>query len=433
LVTRLQTGAVTVPKLTKQVVDSLEPRVNAYFEWCDALPGFGVRVHPTGRKAYYADYYNRDGVRKRMKIADHGKVTCEEARKLALQVLGGAAKGDDPAEERATRRSAITVKELCSEYMAAAEKGLIFGKRRQSKKPSTILQDRARIARHIVPLLGRKLVRDLTRADVAKFIREVTAGKTAIVEKTKPRGKAVVTGGAGTATRAANFLGAILTFAVNEGIIEHNVCHGVKRKADEKRTRRLTSDEYRALGAGISEPTEETWQAVAGARLIALTGLRLGEVINLRWSEVDEPGGCFRLADTKEGSSTRPIGRRAFEVLASLPRLAANPYVLPAARGDAGHFGGLAHALRRMAKRAGLSGVTAHTLRHSFASTAGDLGYSEPTIAAMLGHAAGSVTGKYIHHFDTVLIAAASRVAALIAASMSGDTSEVVPFKRTGG
>ena len=361
-------------RLSKQVVDALEPRAKAYFEWCGALPGFGVRVHPTGKKPYYADYYNRDGVRKRMKIADHGKVTCEEARKLALQVLGGAAKGDDPAEERATRRSAITVKELCAEYMAAAEKGLIFGKRRQSKKPSTISQDRARIARHIVPLLGRKLVRDLTRADVVKFIRDVTAGKTAIVERTKPRGKAVVTGGAGTATRAANFLSAILTFAVNEGIIEHNVSHGVKRKADEKRTRRLTPDEYRALGAGIGEPIADTWQAVAGARLIALTGLRLGEVINLRWSEVDEPGGCFRLADTKEGASTRPIGRRAFEVLAALPRLDANPYVLPAARGDAGHFGGLAHALRRMAKRAGLSGVTAHTLRHSFASTAGDLG-----------------------------------------------------------
>jgi len=86
-----------------------------------------------------------------------------------------------------------------------------------------------------------------------------------------------------------------------------------------------------------------------------------------------------------------------------------------------------------MAKRAGLSGVTAHTLRHSFASTAGDLGYSEPTIAAMLGHSAGSVTGRYIHHLDALLIAAASRVAAGIDAAMSGDTGEVVPFKRTEG
>jgi integrase len=419
-------------KLTKQVVDAAEPKVKAYFIWCGSLPGFGVRVHPTGKKVYYVDYRTWDGARPRMKIADHGKVTTEEARKLALQVLGDAAKGDDPANERAARRTAITVERLCDDYMAAADKGLIFGKRGQPKKPYTIAQDRARINRHIVPLLGRKLVRDLTRADVAKFIRDVTVGKTATVEKTKPRGKAVVTGGAGTATRAANFLGALLSYAVNEGIVEHNVAHGVKRQADQKRTRRLTSDEYRALGAGISEPTAETWQAVAGARLVALTGLRLGEVINLKWSEVDEAGGCFRLADTKEGASTRPIGRRAFEVLANIPRVDGCQYVLPASRGDAGHFGGLPHAFRRLAKRAGLTGVTAHVLRHSFASTAGDLGYSEPTIAAMLGHAAGSVTGRYVHHLDAVLIAAASRVSARIDAEMTGDAGEVLSFARPG-
>ena len=207
-------------------------------------------MHPTGKRVYYVDYRNRDGARKRMTIGGHGKITTEQARKLALQALGGVTKGDDPALERATRRNSLTVKELCADYMAAAEKGLIFGKKRQPKKPYTIVQDRARIDRHIVPLLGSKLVCDLSRADVARFIRDVTLGKTAIVEKTeKLRGKAVVTGGAGTAARAANFLGAILTFAVAEGIIEVNPAHGVKRQADNKRTRRLTPGEYRALGA----------------------------------------------------------------------------------------------------------------------------------------------------------------------------------------
>ena len=422
-----------MPRLTKQVVDAAEPKERAYFIWCDSLRGFGLRVHPTGRKAYYADYRNADGVRKRMAIGAHGKITTEEARKLALQTLGDAAKGEDPASERATRRSAITVRELCASYMAAADKGLIFGKRKQPKKPYTVSQDRARIDRHIVPLLGRKPVRDLTRADVAKFIRDVTVGKTATVEKTKPRGKARVTGGAGTATRAANFLGAILSYAVNEGIVEHNVAHGVKRKADEKRTRRLTFDEYRAHGRALAEAERcgEAWQAVAGSRLLALTACRLGEIVSLKWSEVDEKGGCFRLTDSKEGASVRPIGRRAFELLATLPRVEGSPYVLPAIRG-AGHFSGLPHAFRRRARRAGLTGVTPHTLRHSFASVAGDLGYSEPVIAAMLGHAAGSVTGRYVHIVDTVLIAAASRAAARIDAALSGDAGEVLAFEKLG-
>ena len=98
----------------------------------------------------------------------------------------------------------------------------------------------------------------------------------------------------------------------------------------------------------------------------------------------------------------------------------------------AGHFGGLPHAFRRIARGADLADVTAHTLRHSYASVAGDLGYSEPVIAAMLGHAAGSVTGRYIHHLDTVLIAAANRVAARIDATMSGDAGEVLAFERAG-
>jgi integrase len=412
-----------MPRLTKQVVDLAKPKDRAYFIWCSDLRGFGARIHPTGRKAYYADYRNRGGVRKRMAIGAHDKITTEEARKLALQTLGAATKGEDPAEERATRRNAITVKDLCADYMAAAEKGLIFGKRKLPKKPYTISQDRARIDRHIVPLLGRKPVRDLTRADVARFIRDVTTGKTATVEKTKARGKARVTGGAGTATRAANFLGAILSYAINEGIVDRNVAHGVKRKADEKRTRRLTSDEYHTFGRALDEASGEAWQVSAGARLLALTACRLGEIVNLKWSEVDEKGGCFRLADTKEGASVRPIGRRAFELLATLSRVDGNPYVLPATRGS-GHFGGLPHAFRRMARRAGLTGVTPHTLRHSFASVAGDLGHSEPTIAAMLGHAAGSVTGRYIHHLDTVLISAASRVAASIDAMMAGLTED---------
>jgi len=420
-------------RLTKQIVDAARPKERAYFTWCGDLPGFGVRVHPTGRKAYYADYRNAAGVRKRMKIGAHGKITTEEARKLALQILGDVTKGEDPASERATRRNALTVKELCSDYMAAADKGLILGKRSQPKKPYTVSQDHARINRHIVPLLGRKLVRDLTRADVARFIRDVTAGKTAIVERTKPRGVARVTGGAGTATRAANFLGAVLTFAVNEGIVEQNVAHGVKRKADEKRTRRLTVDDYRALGAALAQAERdgEAWQAVVGARLLALTACRLGEIVNLKWAEVDEKGGCFRLSDSKEGPSVRPIGRRVFEFLATLRRVEGNSYVLPAARGS-GHFGGLPHAFRRMARRADLTGVTPHVLRHSFASTAGDLGYTEPTIAAMLGHAAASVTSRYIHHLDSVLIAAASRVAAQIDAAMKGDAGGVMAFRRRG-
>jgi len=410
-------------RLTKTVVDKAEIKPTRYFIWCTDLKGFGVRIEPNERRTYYVDYRNSDGARKRMKIGQHGKITTEEARKLALQTLGDVVKGEDPATERATRRTSLTVKDLCAQYLDATEKGFIMGKKGQPKKASTLAIDRGRIDRHIIPLLGKKLVKDLTPADVAKFIRDVAGGKTATVEKTdKLRGKAVVEGGKGTAARTVGLLGGILSFAVSEGVIPFNPARGVKRPADNKRTRRLTPEEYRAFGQAIEQAEEacETWQGIAGARLLALTGCRLQEVVQLRWSEVDEAGGCFRLEDSKEGASTRPIGRAAFDLLSTLARESGAKYVLPAARRDEGAFGGLDGAIERLAKRAGLEGVTAHTLRHSFGSVAGDLGYSEPTIAAMLGHAAGSVTGRYVHHLDSVLIAAADKVSRAIDGYMTG-------------
>jgi integrase len=421
-------------KLTKRIVDDAKPREAAFFIWCSELKGFGLRVHPSGGRSYYVDYRNRDGFRKRMKLGDHGPITCEEARKLAMQTLGGVAiAGDDPLTERQTRRNSLTMKELCADYLKAAERGLIMGKGGQGKKPSTLATDRGRVERHIVPLLGRKLVRDLTRADVARFIRDVTAGKTAAVEKTKPHGKAIVEGGKGAAARTAGLLGGILSFAVSEGVIEHNPARGVKRPADSRRTRRLIPEEYRKLGDALrqAEEAREGWQGLAGARLLALTGCRLGEIVKLRWTEVDDAGGCFRLKDSKEGASTRPIGRPALDLLSGLDREEGAIHVLPAARGS-GHFGGLSGAFERLVERAGLEGVTPHTMRHSFASVAADIGFTESTIAAMLGHAGGSVTSRYVHHLDSVLIASADKVARAIEGYMTGAEATVVELPKRG-
>ena len=416
-----------MPKLTKRLVDGLGTKASDYFEWDDELPGFGVRVWPTGRKVYVAQY-RAGGRTRRVKIGTAGPLTVEEARKEAKAILGDVARGEDPQEDRVTRRKSLTVKELCDSYLEAAERGLIMGKGGKPKKGSTLYTDRGRIERHIKPLLGAKLVRDLTQADVNRFIRDVASGKTAAVEKTgKVRGKAIVEGGAGTASRTAGLLGGILSFAVSEGVIPFNPAQGVKRPADNRRQRRLTAEEYRQLGKALeeAEADRETDQGIHGVWLLALTGCRLGEVEALRWAETDDAGGCFRLADTKEGASVRPIGRPAFDVLATIPKRKGCPFVLPAVRGD-GHFGGMPGAWDRTMTRAKLEGVTPHTLRHSFASVAGDLGFTESTIAAMLGHAAGTVTSRYVHHLDSVLVAAADKVARAIHAQMTATEGKVV-------
>jgi integrase len=161
--------------------------------------------------------------------------------------------------------------------------------------------------------------------------------------------------------------------------------------------------------------------AVAAVRLLALTGARLSEIVNLRHTEVDLTARALRLRDTKEGASVRPLGSVALAVISEAapnPAKGVSQYVLPG-QNDGQPYGGLPKAMKRiMGRRSELAGVTAHTLRHSFASVANDLGYTEATIAALLGQRSGTVTRRYIHHLDSALIAAADRVSAYIQATM---------------
>lgn len=404
-----------MPKLTKSIIDKAEIKEKQYTLWDSDLSGFGVYVNPTGKFTYFVDYRSSEGRRRRMTIGRHGAITTEQARKLAIETMGGVVlQKDDPLEERRNRRKSITVSELCDKYLAAAKKGLIIGKGGRPKKQSTLDTDGGRIERHIKPLLGTKLVIDLKASDISRFIRDVTVGKTAKVEKTKKlRGKAVVEGGAGTASRTTGLLGGILSYAVSDGIITSNPVHGVKRPADNKKERRLFADEYKALGAVLAD-SAEPWQAVEGFRLLCLTGCRLSEITQLRWSEVDIDGSALRLGDSKTRKSIRPIGKPAIEALERIPVEDRGEYVLQGIRDAEKAYGGLSAAIERITAAAKLTGVTAHVLRHSFASVAADLDYSDNTIGAIIGHSGTTITSRYTHRLDTVLIAAANKISAEI-------------------
>jgi len=421
-----------MPKLTKTEIEKAPLRDKQYTIWCSDLSGFGAFINPKGSRTYFVDYRTADGKRRRMTIGRHGSITAEKARKLAIETLGGIVlKKQDPLQERRTRRSAMTVSELCDQYLAAAAKGLILNRSGVPKRGSTLATDRGRVARHIKPLLGSRLVIDLDRSDIAKFVQDVHSGKTAMRDRSGKNGaRVIVSGGPGTAARSTGLLGGILTYAMDQGVIDHNPARGVKRPADKQRARRVSSEEYRRIGDALSDDVAEieARQAITGAWLLALTGCRLGEIVKLKWSEVDEAASCFRLDDSKTGPSTRPIGHAAFDVLRDALRVDDNPYVLPGLRG-AEHYRGLEGYFPRLMKRAGIEGVTPHTMRHSFASVAGDLGYADSTISALLGHSAGSITGRYIHRLDSTLVAAANKVAGEVWRQMTGKGGKVIELR----
>ncbi|HEX9324179.1 MAG TPA: site-specific integrase [Xanthobacteraceae bacterium] len=402
--------------------------------WDAAVAGFGARRQRSQTVSYVLIYRTQEGRQRWHTIGRHGSPwTPETARAEALRLLGHIVDGADPAAIKQASRQAATVTELCDLYLADAEAGRLLTRRKVPKKLSTLAIDRGRIERHIKPLLGQFKVAAVTREDVDRFMHDVAAGKTAGNTKTaRKRGLARVRGGKAAATRAVGLLGAIFTYAVRHGMRPDNPAHGVTRFADTKRERRLSNDEYRMLGDALRRAeVGRIWPAaVAVARFLALTGWRSGETLGLRWDEIDLARRTATLGDTKTGRSMRPLSHAACEVLRSLTR--SGDLVFPATRGE-GRMSGFPKLWARIAKVGGLpADVTPHTLRHSLASLAGDLGYSETTIAALVGHQGRSMTSRYVHAADGVLLAAAD-VVANRTAELMGEcraSGAVIPLRR---
>ncbi len=431
-----------MPKLTKRAVDAVAPSpADDVFKWDSgdgSVKGFGLRVKPSGVKSFLIQYRNKHGRSRRLTIGKLGVFTVEQARDEARQKLAAAARGDDPAQVRDEARKAMTVKRLCDEYLAEAEAGNIIGKRGEPKKASTLEIDRGRIARHILPLVGQRPVRDLTRPDIEKFFRDVKAGKTAADVKTdKKRGRAIVKGGATAAKRTVGLLQGILSYAVRTGIVSDNAALGVRMPADDKRKVANLPVKYAALGRALAKAEDAgiAWQASEAVKLAALTGLRRSEAIELRWSAVDLRNRVLHLSDSKTGESLRPLGRVAADLLRLIKsRGEDGEFVFPAERKEHAAFGGLPKAYGRIIgntkleadDRAALSDLTLHGLRHGFATIADTLGFTLPTVAALLGHAAGGVTAGYVGRVDAVLIAAADKVAGEVARLMGEARQGVV-------
>ncbi|MEM9395795.1 MAG: site-specific integrase, partial [Pseudomonadota bacterium] len=181
------------------------------------------------------------------------------------------------------------------------------------------------------------------------------------------------------------------------------------------------------LGKMLREASEdpELKPTITATRLLALTGCRRGEILGLKWSEVDFENSCLRLSDSKEGASTRPVGLPVIELLEERRKTVGSDYVFPGIRG-ANVFGSFPNHWLKIFGDGEIPDFTAHILRHSFASTANDLGFTESTIAALVGHSTSSITSKYIHSLDSVLVMAADTISGYIKGLLGG-----AEYKRT--
>ncbi len=387
-----------MPKLTKRVVDGLPIGQQQQFFWDSEIKGLGVvvrppsRFHPDGSKAFVLQYRTLSGRSRRLTIGPYGVLTPDQARSIANKMLAEVRAGHDPAEARSTGRAAPTVAEFAERYEAEYLPG---------KKPASQEHDRFALKLHILPRLGSKKLAEVTERDVSRLHRDMS--KTPVM-----------------ANRVLALLRNLFGLAQRWEVLDGpNPCVHVKRYREKPRNRFLSDDEFARLGKALAELEVELparWATLAAIRLLALTGARKNEVLQLRWENIDVQRRVAWLADSKTGARPLRLEDPALELLSKLPRK--GRWVFPSRRKPDSPVRDISKTFAKLLERAEIEKLRPHDLRHSKASVGAALGFSLPMIGAMLGHARASTTERYAHLASDPVRSAEQRVQGRIAEAL---------------
>lgn len=414
-----------VEKLTKRIVDAMAPSPKPVIYYDSELTGLCLKVLPTGGKRWCIEYRAGAGGRgvgkTRMVLGSSTKLTPDQARTAARELLASVALGQDPAATRSKSREMPTFKEFGERYLTEEAAAKL--------KPKTVVNYRIYLRKHATPLIGTVKLDALETSDVARMHRRI--GKTTPM----------------TANRIVEFIGSVYRYAATCGLVKrgHNPAAHIEAFREDRRERFLTSEELARLGDAIREaetigipwnldadtpvskhvPKKQRTtigpHAAAAIRLIILTGARLREILGLKWEYVDFERGLLLLPDSKTGRKTIVLNAPALAVLAQLPRIGA--FVVAGDIVDQ-----MRHDLNRpwklVSTRAGLKGVRIHDLRHTHASVGAGSGLGLPIIGKLLGHSQPSTTARYAHLDNDPLKRASDHIGHHLAAAM-GDLRPV--------
>lgn len=346
----------------------------------------------------------------------------EKIREEAGQLLEEVSKRWSSVGRRRRGQKAITVAELCDDYLKYAEAGRVPTLRDAVEKTSRLRLEYVRLKWHIKPVLGKLHVPSVTRENIEAFMCQIAEGGSAARRST------------GQVLSIVDLLGTIFAYAVRRKLRADNPVLGVMRYADVRWERRLSHAEYAMFGTGLAlaalpvqsirpgaRPPGLMWPSgIAAVRFLSLTGWRRGEAIGLRWGDLDLLRRIARLQNIRTGLSVRPLSLAACRLLAEQGRGELDALVFPPAKGQS-LVGGFPWLFARIVKAGGLSvDVTPLVLRHSFASLANDLGFSKPIIAALVGYQGHSVASGSVHAADATLLAAADAVAERVVELLNG-------------
>jgi integrase len=353
------------------------------------LPGFGERLHPSGRKSYVLQR-TMGGKQRLITIGDAAILTEQIAKDVARRLILRIELGENPAEKKLRGRKTPTYRAFLESYWEVAA---------PTWKPSTREIQNIYRRTHLDLAFPRKFIDEISHADAVRWHAELTRSA-----------------GPGAANRAMEILKAMFGKAEAWGYLpEHsNPFRGVKRNRGRKIERFLSHDEMARLGRALAAHRAEHPVEVSVISLLALTGCRRGEILNLTWGEVQ--GRKLKLTDSKTGPRIVWLGQEARAVLEAFPRGKKNQRVFTF---DVVPRSALDWFWRKLRTEAGLDDVRLHDLRHNYASLAARSSETLPMIGSLLGHRHVSTTARYAHLDDGVLLEATTLVGQSIARQLA--------------
>lgn len=378
-----------MPKLTKTIVDKTQPSTRDVWVWDSELPGFGIRVQPSGRKTYVTRYRTATGKQRKQTIARCADMPPDKARDLARKVFSAVAEGKDPVADRQNLRNAPTMEQMRDRYMK--EHAIPY------KKPSSADEDKRNWRRHILPRFAGKKVIDVTKADVVAMHAAMAHIPS-----------------------AANACIALLSKAMN--LAEDwgwrpqnsNPCRRLKKyKIPEKETI-LTVKQIADLDRALDEMVHERaipYPMACLTRLWLITGCRNSEIRKAKRAWVDFERQLLVLPDSKVGERKISLPDVAIDIIKTLPE---GEWLIPGRKAGE-HLKSPWGMFHRICERAGIPpGTRPHDLRHTVGSLGHHHGLSQRQIAQQLGHRQLSTTERYIHGVNTEEAKAADRIAQTI-------------------
>jgi integrase len=379
-------------KLSKTVVERIKAADQDVVVWDNTLPGFGVRVKPSGVRSYIIQYRNRNtSMSRRLTIGQHGPLlTLDQAKKQARAMLADAMRGEDPVEIRKTARRAPSIADLAVDYL---ERHAV-----PKKRPKSVRDDRAMLDNIILPKLGAKKVDAIGRRDV----EAIQVGM-----KDRPY----------QANRVLSLLSKMFNLAIEWKWRPDNPAKGIERYQEQKRERWLSDEELRHLCAVLDE--HPNTRAANAVRLQLLTGARLGEVLTSRKEDFDLHRGIW----TKPSHQTKqkrtehlPLSAQALILVTLIIETsdAGSPFLFPGNKP-----GQPLHEIKKfwsvVLREAGIVNYRRHDNRHTYASHLVSSGLSLEIVGRLLGHTTATTTKRYAHLADDPLRAATDQFGSKIA------------------